>query len=62
MTQTFNATLVASAPEERSDARLWPACAFVFIVAIVAIASLIADSSLTPDQRISVFQQAGTYP
>jgi len=36
--------------------------AFILIFAIVAVAALISDRSLTPEQRIQVFQQSGAYP
>jgi hypothetical protein len=35
--------------------RLWQ-------LAILAIIALISDGSVTPDQRIQVFQQSGVYP
>jgi hypothetical protein len=35
---------------------------FVLVVTILAIAALISDHSLTPDQRIAVYQQSGVYP
>ncbi len=38
---------------------LWP---FLVAVGILAIVALISDASLTPDQRIEVFQQSGFYP
>jgi hypothetical protein len=35
---------------------------FIIVIGIVVIAALVSDRSLTPDQRIEVFQQSGMYP
>jgi hypothetical protein len=37
-------------------------CSFVLVAAVLVIAALLSDSSLTPEQRIQVFQQSGMYP
>jgi hypothetical protein len=55
---TVDTALSKSTPEVRSLA-MW---AFILVVAIVAIAALVWDASLTADQRIQVFLQSGVYP
>ena len=47
-----------NAQAERSIA-LW---VFVLALMVVAVAVLMADASLTPEQRIAVFMQAGHFP
>jgi hypothetical protein len=50
------------APQRKGQARLLAVGSFILVVAILAIAALISDRSLTPEQRIQVFQQSGAYP
>jgi hypothetical protein len=59
---TLDAALATSMPETRSERRLLPMWSFIIVVGIVVIAALISEGSLTPDQRIEVFQQSGMYP
>ena len=58
----FSATLTAqpaqSAQAERPTALWLLAAAF----AVIAVAVLLADASLTPAQRIAVFMQTGMFP
>ena len=58
----FDATLTTRMPERKGQARLLAACAFILVVAILAIVALISEHSLTSDQRIVVYQQSGVYP
>ncbi|HEY4855199.1 MAG TPA: hypothetical protein VIH98_00785 [Xanthobacteraceae bacterium] len=58
----FDATLTTRMPETKGQARLLAVCAFILVAAILAIAALISDHSLTPDQRIALYQQSGVYP
>jgi hypothetical protein len=58
----LDAVLATSAPERKGDPRLSLVWSFIVVVAIVAIAALISDGSLTPDQRIEMFQSSGIYP
>jgi hypothetical protein len=58
----FDAALATSVPQRKGKGRLLALCSFIFVAAVLAIAALIWDSSLTPEQRIQVFQQSGTYP
>jgi hypothetical protein len=62
MTQqiALDSTLTTRVPE--GQARLLAVWAFILLTAILAIAALISDRSLTPDQRIAVYQQSGVYP
>jgi hypothetical protein len=46
----------------KSEPRLLPVLSSILVAAVLAIAAVISDGSLTPDQRIQVFQQSGTYP
>jgi hypothetical protein len=54
----LDATLTTPTPARKGQARLLAVGSFVLVVAIVAIAALISDRSLTPDQRIAVFAQS----
>jgi hypothetical protein len=64
MTQqiALDSTLTTRVPERKGQARLLAVWAFILLTAILAIAALISDRSLTPDQRIAVYQQSGVYP
>lgn len=57
----IDAGLATEAPQRKGQARLL-AGSFILVVAILAIAALISDHSLTPDQRTAVYQQSGVYP
>ena len=58
----LDAALATSTPERKGERRLVPVWSFSIVVGIVVIAALLSESSLTPDQRIEVFQQSGMYP
>ena len=58
----LDAALATEAPERKGQGRLLAVWSFVLVVTILAIAALISDHSLTPDQRIAVYQQSGGYP
>jgi hypothetical protein len=58
----LDAALATSTLERKSEPRLLPMWCFIIVVGIVVIAALISDGSLTPDQRLEVFLQSGTYP
>jgi hypothetical protein len=58
----FDAAPATSTPERKGEVRLLALWPFVLVVAILAIIALISDGSVTPDQRIQVFQQSGVYP
>jgi hypothetical protein len=58
----LDAALATSTPERKGEPRLLPMWSFIIVVGIVAIAALLSDSSLTPEQRIQVSQQSGMYP
>jgi len=59
----FDAGLTTSAHESKKDkVRLLAFLPLIFVFAIVAVVALISDSSLTPEQRIQVFQQSGPFP
>ena len=58
----MDAALATGTPEKKGELRLLPMCSFIIVVGIVVIAALISNGSLTPDQRIEVFQQSGMYP
>ena len=64
MTQqiALDATLAMGTPERKGRARLLAVWSFIVVVAILAITALVSDRSLTPNQRIAVFQQSGLYP
>jgi hypothetical protein len=49
-------------PQKKNKGRLLALCSFIVIAAVLVIAALLSDSSLTPDQRIQVFHQSGMYP
>jgi hypothetical protein len=57
----LDAALATSVPQRKGKGRLLALCSFILVAAVLAIA-LISDSSLTPEQRIQVFQQSGMYP
>ncbi len=52
-------TRASDSSVERRAFKFWP---LLLAVAIVAVVALIADSSLTPDQRMAAFLQSGMYP
>jgi hypothetical protein len=58
----FDAALITSMPERKGEVRVLAWCSFIIVAAILRIAVLISDSSLTPNQRFAVFQQSGFYP
>jgi hypothetical protein len=58
----LDAALATSVPQRKGKGRLLALCTFILVAAVLAIAALIWNSSLTPEQRIQVFQQSGTYP
>jgi hypothetical protein len=57
----FDAALITSMPERKGEVRMLAWCSFIIIAAILGIAVLVSDSSLTADQRFAVFQQSGFY-
>ena len=57
----LDVTLATSTPERRGAPRLWLVCFFIIAVGIVTIAAL-TGGSLSSDQRVEVFQDAGIYP
>ena len=57
-TATLTTQPAQSAQAERPSALWVLAAAFV----VIAIAVLVADASLTPEQRFAVFLQSGTFP
>ena len=58
----LDAALATNALERKSELRQLPMWSFIIVVGIVVIAALVSDRSLTPDQRIEMFQQSGMYP
>ena len=50
----LDAALATSTPERKGEPRLLPMWSFIIVVGIVAIAVLLSDSSLTPEQRFQV--------
>jgi hypothetical protein len=58
----FDAAPTTSTSERKGEVRLLALWPFVLVVAILAIIAVISDGSVTPDQRIQVFQQSGVYP
>jgi hypothetical protein len=48
--------------QRKGEGHLLALCLFILVAAGLAIAALLADRSLTPEQRIQMFQQSGTYP
>jgi hypothetical protein len=58
----LDAALATNTLERKSELRQLPMWSFIIVVGIVVIAALVSDRSLTPDQRIEVFQQSGMYP
>jgi hypothetical protein len=59
---TLDAALTKSTLETKGKVRLLALWPFILVAAILAIALLVSDASLTADQRIQVFQQSGFYP
>ena len=57
----LDAGLTTSVPQRKGEGRLLALCSFILVAAVLVIA-LISDSSLTPEQRIQVFEQSGMYP
>jgi hypothetical protein len=55
----LDASLATGTRERKREVRLLLVWAFILVAAILAIAALISDHSLTPDQRIAVYQQSG---
>ena len=58
----IDAGFATEAPQRKGQAPLLAVGSFILVVAILAIAALISDHSLTPDERIAVYQQSGVYP
>ena len=60
----LDAALATSVPQTKGEGegRLLALSSFILVAAVLAIAVLLSDSSLTPEQRIQVFQQSGVYP
>jgi hypothetical protein len=58
----LDSALATSLPQRKGDGRLLALCSFILVAAVLVIAALLSDSSLTPEQRIQVFQQSGMYP
>jgi hypothetical protein len=58
----IDAGLATEALQRKGQARLLAVGSFILVVAMLAIAALISDRSLTPEQRIQVFWQSGAYP
>jgi hypothetical protein len=58
----LDTALATSTPETKGEIRLLALWPFILAVAILAIVAVVSDNSLTPDQRIEVFQQSGVYP
>jgi hypothetical protein len=58
----LDTALATSTPETTDEIRLLALWPFILAVAILAIVAVVSDNSLTPDQRIEVFQQSGVYP
>jgi hypothetical protein len=58
----LDASLATGTRERKREVRLLLVWAFIFVFAIGAVAALISDRSLSPEQRIQVFQQSGAYP
>ena len=58
----LDAALATNTLERKSELRQLPMWASIIVVGIVVIAALVSDRSLTPDQRIEMFQQSGMYP
>jgi hypothetical protein len=58
----LDVALATSVPQRKGKGRLLALCSFILVAAVLAIAALIWDSSLTPEQRIQVFQQSGIDP
>jgi hypothetical protein len=58
----FDAALITSISERKSEVRVLAWCSFIIAAVILSIVVLILDSSLSPDQRITVFQRSGFYP
>jgi hypothetical protein len=58
----LDVALATNTPERKGQGRLFAGWSLILVVAILAIAALVSDRSLTPDQRIAVYQQSGVYP
>jgi hypothetical protein len=58
----LDAALATSVPQRKAEGRLLALSSFILVAAVLTIAVLLSDSSLTPEQRIQVFQQSGVYP
>ena len=58
----LDAALATSVPQRKGEGRLLALSSFILVAAVLTIAVLLSDSSLTPEQRIQVFQQSGVYP
>jgi hypothetical protein len=49
------------APRTVAEHRFVP-WAFVAVLTVIACAALILDASITPEQRIAIFEQSGFFP
>jgi hypothetical protein len=58
----LDAALATSVAQRKGEGRLLALCSFILVAAVLVIAALLSDSSLTPEQRSQVFQQSGVYP
>lgn len=58
----LDAALATSGPQKKGEGRLLALCSFILVAAVLVIAALLSDGSLTPEQRTQVFQQSGAYP
>ena len=63
MTQYLSdATLTAGAPERKREDRPVAFWLLALAAAIIAVAALVCDASLTPDQRVQAYLQSGMFP
>jgi hypothetical protein len=58
----IDAGLATELPQRKGQACLLAVGSFILVVAILAVAALVSDASLTADQRLQVFLQSGIYP
>ena len=56
----LDAALETGTPDKKDEPRLLPMWSLI-VVGVVLITAQ-SDRSLTPDQRLEVFQQSGMYP
>ena len=58
----IDAGLATELPQRKGQACLLAVGSFILVVAILAVAALVSDASLTADQRLQVFLRSGIYP